>query len=104
MDISKLMKQAQQMQSAAQEMQTTPTEGTAGNGKVTVKGTAGGEIHEIKIDPSIVDPSIVDSSDVDFLEGLVLAAVQDCIGNGKKILADEAKKMTGGLGLPKGLF
>lgn len=87
------------MQSAAQEMQTTPTEGTAGNGKVSVKGTAGGEIHEIKIDPSIVD-----SSDVDFLEGLVLAAVQDCIGNGKKILADEAKKMTGGLGLPKGLF
>ena len=60
MDLNKLMKQAQQMQSQMQQMQEEAAnevvEASAGGGMVTVKATGGGEIVSIAIDPKAIDP------------------------------------------------
>lgn len=102
MNLQKLMKQAQQMQSglaAAQAKlaeQTLTTE-TAG-GKIKVTATGAGMITDLQIDPAIVDPT-----DVEFLQDLVLKAVQDAIEAAKTMAETEMKKLTGGLGLPPGM-
>ena len=99
MDLAKMMKQAQQMQAglaAKQEQLATETvEATAGGGKVHVTATCAGDVLAIKIDPSVIDPA-----DAEFLEELVLKAVQEAITKGKEKSAAEMKKLTGGLGLP----
>ncbi|MFK5924872.1 MAG: YbaB/EbfC family nucleoid-associated protein [Verrucomicrobiota bacterium] len=102
MNIAKMMKQAQQMQSKMQDMQadlaTQTVEESVGGGKVTVKANGAGEVLSIKIDPSIVDPE-----DVEFLEDLVLSGVRKAIDTGKALAADEMKKATDGMGLPPGM-
>lgn len=99
MNIAKLMKQAQQMQAGVaakqEELATRTVEVSTGGGKVTVVATCTGDVHSIKIDPSVVD-----ASDVEFLEDLVLKGVQEAITKGKDVAAAEMKKLTGGLGIP----
>lgn len=99
MNIAKLMKQAQQMQAGLaakqEELSRQTVEASVGGGKVTVTATCAGDVLSIKIDPSVVDPT-----DVEFLEELVLKAVQDAITSGKEKSAAEMKKLTGGLGIP----
>lgn len=102
MNIMKMMKQVQQMQSglaAAQEKlasQTVTTEGAGG--KVKVTATCDGNIAELVIDPSIIDPS-----DAEFLQDLVMKTINDAILKGKETAAAEMKKLTGGLDLPPGM-
>lgn len=102
MNIMKMMKQVQQMQSglaAAQEKlasQTVTTEGAGG--KVKVTATCDGNIAELVIDPSIIDPS-----DAEFLQDLVMKTINDAILKGKETAATEMKKLTGGLDLPPGM-
>lgn len=99
MNIAKLMKQAQQMQAGLaakqEELSKQTVEASAGGDKVRVTATCAGDILSIRIDPTVVDPS-----DVDFLEELVLKAVQEAIHTGKEKSANEMKKLTGGLGIP----
>ena len=99
MNIAKLMKQAQQMQAglaAKQEQLSQQTvEASAGGDKVHVTANCAGDILSIRIDPSVVDPS-----DVDFLQEIILKAVQDAISTGKQKAAAEMQKLTGGLGIP----
>ena len=102
MDIAKMMKQAQQMQGKLQaaqaELANRTVEVTAAGGKVTVVATGGGDVVSLKIDPSVVDPG-----DVEFLQSLVLAAVQQGIEAGRALAAEEMSKITGGMGLPPGM-
>lgn len=102
MDIAKMMKQAQQMQGKLQaaqaELATRTVEVTAAGGKVTVVATGGGDVVSLKIDPSVVDPG-----DVEFLQSLVLSAVQQGIEAGRALAAEEMSKITGGMGLPPGM-
>ena len=99
MNIAKMMKQAQQMQSGMlakqEELNAMDFEASSGGGKVTVVANGGGEVKSITIDPAVVDPE-----DVDFLQELVLKAVQEAIAKGKKATAEEMSKLTGGMGLP----
>ena len=99
MNIAKMMQQAQQMQAgmkaAQEELATRTVEASSGGGKVTVVATGAGEVSSIKIDPAVVDPG-----DVEFLEDLVLKAVQDAITAGKDLAASEMKKLTGGMDIP----
>lgn len=99
MNIAKLMKQAQQMQAGLaakqEELANQTVEASAGGGKVTAVATCAGDVLSIRIDPSVVDPS-----DVEFLQDLVLKAVQEAIHTGKEKAAAEMKKLTGGLGIP----
>jgi len=102
MNIAKMMKQAQQMQSKMQTMQeelgNRTVEASVGGGKVTVEATCGGDVNWIKIDPAVVDPE-----DVEMLEDLVLSGVKQAIEKGKVIAAEEMKSATEGMGLPPGM-
>lgn len=99
MNLAKLMKQAQQMQAglqtAQEELAKRTVDVTVAGGKVAVTATGAGDVTRIVIDPSVVDPA-----DVEFLQDLVLKAVQDAIQAGKDMAAAEMKKLTGGLGIP----
>ncbi len=99
MNIAKLMQQAQKMQAglaaAQEELAQRTVESSVAQGKVRVKATCAGDVLELHIDPSVVDPQ-----DVEFLQGLVLKAVQEAIAQGRDISASEMKKLTGGLPIP----
>ncbi len=99
MNIQKMMKQAQQMQAkmadAQEEISKKDFEGEAGGGKVKAVARGVGQIVSIKIDPSVVDPS-----DTEFLEDLVLKAVQTALETGKAYADKEMGKMTAGLNIP----
>ena len=99
MNIQKMLQQARQMQSklaATQaELAKKTVEASVGGGKITVTASAAGDVLAIKIDPSVVDPG-----DVEMLEDLVLAGVKQAIEDGRKLAADEMKKVTGGMNIP----
>ena len=100
-NIGKMMKQAQEMQSKMADMQaqleTVEINGAAGAGMVTATLTGKGELRRLKIDPVLVDPD-----DVEVLEDLVIAAVNDAKTKVEAHVAEEMKKLTGGLQLPPG--
>ena len=97
-----MMKQAQKMQADLQRTQASLAqkfvEASVASGKVKVTASATGDVTKISIDPAVVDPA-----DVEMLEDLVLSAVKQAIADGRKLAADEMKKITGGMGLPPGL-
>ncbi len=102
MNINKMLKQAQKMQSDAAKMQadlaTKTVTASVGGGKVTVVATGAGDVLSIKIAPEVVDPE-----DVEMLEDLVLSGVKQAIEDGKKMAETEMSKLTaglGGLGIP----
>ena len=99
MDLKKLMQQAQQMQAGMQktqeELAAKNVEASVAGGKVTVVANGAGDVQSIKIDPSVVDPN-----DVEFLQEIILQAVQEATTKGKEMAAAEMSKLTGGLGLP----
>ena len=99
MNIAKMLKQAQQMQSQLAETQAQLAEKTveasSGGGKVTVTANGAGDVTAIRIDPSIVS-----ADDVDLLEDLVLLAVKQAIGDAKKMASDEMGKITSGMNIP----
>ena len=95
-------KQAQQAQAKMQELQAKiaaqEVTGQSGAGMVKITMTGGGEMRQVKIDPSLVVPS-----DVEVLEDLIVAACNDA-----KTKADEMQKkamaeVMGGMGLPPGM-
>ncbi len=97
-----LMKQARQMQDKMaklqEEMASRTVEATAGGGMVTAKANGAGDIVSIKIEPQVVDPE-----DVEMLEDLVRAACNEAVRKGRDLMAEEMKKLTGGMNIP-GLF
>ncbi len=99
MNIQKLMKQAQAMQAnmanaQAKLAEKTFTAETAG-GKIKATATGTGMITAISIDPAVIDPE-----DAEFLQSLVLKAVQDALSGAKDMADAEMRKLTGGLGFP----
>jgi DNA-binding YbaB/EbfC family protein len=98
MNLNKLMKQAQKMQAqmakTQAELEKKTVEASAGGGKVRVTANGAGNIIAIKIDKDVVDPS-----DVEFLEEIVLSAVNQAIEQGKALAQSEVTKLTGGLGI-----
>lgn len=102
-NMQKLMKQAQKMQAdvarVQEELKDMIVEGSAGGGMVKVEANARQEVLSIHIDPEVVDPD-----DVELLEDLLLAALKDALTNAQERAAEEMQKVTGGLGLPGGMF
>jgi DNA-binding YbaB/EbfC family protein len=99
MNLAKMLKQAQQMQSKMQSAQaqlaTKTVEASVAGGKVVVKANGAGDIVSIRIAPEVVDPK-----DVEMLEDLVLTAVKQALANGRELASAEMDKITGGMGLP----
>lgn len=103
MDLQKMMKQMQRMQSdmaqAQNELAGKSVEASVAGGRVVVTANGAQEITSIKIAKEVVDPT-----DVDMLQDLVLSAVQQALAKSKQLAAGEMGKLTQGLGLPPGLF
>lgn len=102
-NMNQLMKQAQkmqrQMEKTQQELEQKEITATAGGGVVEVVVSGKKEIKSIKIDPEVVD-----ADDVETLEDLVMAAVNEGLRQAEELSSKEIAKVTGGMGLPGGMF
>ena len=98
-DFTKILEQAQQMQSQLEKIQDAlsgmSVSATSGGGMVTVEADGKGQITRVRIDPSVVN-----SADVEMLEDLVLVAVRDAQQKAADLAKREMSKLTGGLNLP----
>ena len=102
MDMGKMMKQVQKMQSQMEDVQEElaekKVEATAGGGVVKVVANGQQEIVDISIEPDAVDPD-----DVEMLEDLILAAVNEGMRKVQDMASERMGKLTGGMNIP-GLF
>ena len=100
--LTDIMKQAQKMQAKMAEIQEEladkTVESTSGGGMVRVQVNGRQEVLSIAIEPDVVDPE-----DVEMLQDLIVAAVNDALNKSREMMAEEMKKLTGGMSIP-GLF
>ena len=101
-NISNMMKQAQQLQTkmaeAQEKLKSIEVEGISGGGLVKVIANAKGEIKRIKLDDSIMK---VEEKEI--AEDLIIAAINDAKQKGELAAQEEMKNLTGGLPLPPGM-
>lgn len=102
MNISDLMKQAQQFQeklgTVQAELGKQQVTGVSGGGMVTATFNGRGELLAINLEPTLVQPD-----NVLMLQDLVTAAVNDGLNKVKELGKSEMGRLTGGLNIP-GLF
>lgn len=92
-------KMQEDMANKQAELEACEYDVNVGGGVVTVKINGKKEILSVKIDPEVIDPD-----DAETLEDLIVAAVNEAIKKVETIYNQEMEKITGGLGLPGGLF
>ena len=96
MNIGKMMKDLQKMQSKLQaEIEEMEVESSAGGGMVTARMSGKKELISLKLAPDAITPD-----DPELLEDLIIAAVNEA---GRKVDAELAEKtagMTGGMNIP----
>lgn len=101
-NLNDLMKQAAQLQSKMQELQseleTVTVDGSAGGGMVTVTLTAKGDLKGVRIDDSLLKPD-----EKEILEDLLVAAHSDARRRAETLIQEKMKSLTGGLPLPPGM-
>ena len=99
MDMRILMKQAQQMQAKMAETQkqlaAKTVEVEVGGGQVKVVMNGKKELKSIEIKPECVDPE-----DVEFLQDLVLSAVNEATRKVTELEEKEMGSVTGGMNIP----
>lgn len=99
MDLSSIMKQAQQMQAdmknIQEELKTEIT--TAGAGRGAVMASVSGEM-ELK--SLIIDPKLAPMNDAQQLSDLVKFAVNEALGKAKSSAAKKMGSIAGGLNIP----
>jgi DNA-binding YbaB/EbfC family protein len=99
MDINKLMKQAQQMQAkmakAQEELESKEVTAEVGAGQVKVVMNGKHRLKSITIAPESLDPE-----DIDFLQDLIVAAVNEGAKNVDALVEQEMGSVTGGLNIP----
>jgi len=93
-----IMKQAQKMQEQLlkmqEEMASKTVDASAGGGMVTVTANGRQEIVAVKIEKDVVNPD-----DVEMLQDLIMAATNEALRKSREMVAEEMRKLTGGLGL-----
>lgn len=103
MNMNNLMKQAQKMQKQMEEMQSELAEKefevTSGGGAIKVVINGKKEIKSVEIDKDVVDPD-----DVEMLQDLILTAMNEAIRQVEEANNGQMNKLTGGMGIPNGLF
>ncbi|NTW49475.1 MAG: YbaB/EbfC family nucleoid-associated protein, partial [Chlorobiales bacterium] len=93
-DMSAMLKQVQQMtekmQEAQKQLEELTVTGESGGGMV--KATANGkhELISLEIDKDVLD-------DVDMLQDLVIAAVNQALGEATKMAQEQMSRVTGGM-------
>jgi len=102
-NIQGMLQKAQALQARMTELQaelkTREMIGSSGQGKVKVTMNGAQDVIAISINPDVVNPE-----EADLLEDLVLAAFNDARSKITRMVEEEMKKVSGGLGLPPGLF
>jgi DNA-binding YbaB/EbfC family protein len=101
MNMQKMLKQAQEMQSRLNEIQEKlseeESEGSSGGGMVTLVLNGKSEMKKIHIDKSLLNPE-----EKEMLEDLIIAAFNDAKNKVEATIADKMSAVTGGLKLPPG--
>ena len=102
MNLSQMLKQAQDMQAKMADMQAglerMEITGSAGGALVDVTLNGKGEMRALKIDPSLFE-----GGGIEILEDLIVAAHNDAKSKVEVRVAEEMAKLTGGLDLPPGM-
>ncbi len=102
-DMAKLMKQAQKMQQdmlqAQEELQNARVEATSGGGAVRAVVNGKGKLVALEIKPEAVDPD-----DVEMLQDLLVSAIKEAEEKAEEQELERMQGLTGGLGLPPGMF
>lgn len=102
-NIAGMLQKAQALQAKMTEMQaelkTREVVGSSGQGKVKVTMNGAQDVIKVEINPEVIKPD-----EADLLEDLVLAALNDARAKVTTLVEQEMSKVSGGLGLPKGLF
>jgi len=100
--LGNILKQAQQMHARIsqlqEEMAGKTVESSSGGGMVNIVMNGKQEVMTVRIDPEVVN-----REDIEMLQDLIAAAVNEAIRKSQEIMAEEMKKITGGLSIP-GLF
>ena len=99
MDIRMLMKQAQQMQTkmakAQQELEGKTVQAEVGGGQIKVSMNGKHRLLSLEIAPESLDPD-----DIEFLQDLILAAVNEAAGKVDEMVEKEMGGVTGGMNIP----
>lgn len=94
-----IIRQAQQLQAkmlkVQEEMANRTAEASAGGGMVTAVANGKQEIVSLKVEKEVVNPE-----DVEMLQDLIMAAVNAALKKAQEMVAEEMKKLTGGLYIP----
>jgi DNA-binding YbaB/EbfC family protein len=97
--LGNIMKQAQELQErltrVQEEAAAKTVEASAGGGMVTVVINGRLQVTELRIEPAVMK-----SGDTEMLQDLVTAAVNKGIRAAQDMMAEEMKKVTGGLQIP----
>ena len=98
-NMSKLMKQAQQLQTKMAQLQEElgekTVEATSGGGMVKVVANGKQQILSIRVEKEVVDPE-----DVEMLQDLIVAAVNEALSRSQAMVNEEMGKLTGGMNIP----
>ncbi len=99
MDMRMLMKQAQQMQAkmakAQEELASKEVTAEVGGGQVKIVMTGKHRLKSIEIAPESLDPD-----DIEFLQDLIMAAVNDGAAKVDELAEKDMGSVTGGMNLP----
>lgn len=102
MDMSEIMRQAQQMRQKMSQVQNElagrTVSASAGGGMVSVTVNGRNELLSIRIDREVIKPE-----EQGMLEDLVLSAVNEGLRKSQEMARKEMGKLTGGINIP-GLF
>ena len=97
MDMQKMLKQAQQLQTkmekAQQELENETMTVSSGGGAVTIVITGHQQIKSVKIAPEA-------AGDVDMLQDLVLTAVNEAVKKSQELAASRINAITAGMNIP----
>lgn len=102
-NMGNLMKQAQKVQQKMMKMQEELAQrevsAQAGGGMVEATVNGRGELLRLRLEPEVVDPE-----DIEMLADMVVAAVGEAQRRSQDMMQEEMGKLTGGMGLPPGMF
>jgi len=97
--MSQVQKLQEEMEKTQAALATEEITVSAGGGAVTVVITGAREFKSVVIKPEVIDPE-----DVEMLQDLLLAAFNDALVQVKQLEEERMGNVTGGMGLPPGLF
>lgn len=102
-NMQNMLKQAQKMQAemarVQEDLKDETVEASVGGGAVKVTMTG-----DLTVSAVSIDASAVDAEDITMLEDLVAAAVNEALRQAQDLANRKMQAVTGGLGLPGGLF